>query len=159
MRCWGGFAKVEPFIPWAPKTRTLCGGFAFIVLGRQRVHVFCPDALEGSRFSSSGAEGFTVLVVVRRRVHIFSHVGGPGTRGFKFSDRVQVFSQASGKKIRCSKSAVSLRGFIKKKRHFWSLAAITGFGGPAVPEGSTFQWSVPRAAKKSEPFDDMGSKL
>ena len=39
------------------------------------------------------------------------------------------------------------------------MAAITGFGGPGVPEGSIFQWSVLRAAKKFEPSGEMVSKL
>ena len=82
----------------------------------------------------------------------------PPAREWRRRQRVQVFSQASEKKSGVRKVrfpyVVSF-----KKRHFWSLAAITGFGGPGVPEGSTFQWSLPRAAKKSEPFGEMGSKL
>ena len=157
-------------------------GFTFFALGRRRVHIFVlgprrvhvfrPRVREGSCFSSSGAEGFAFSVLGRRRVHIFgscapkgSHFSSSCVEGFTFSargwprrQRVRFFSQATGKKSGAQKMRFPYV-VSNKKRDFWLLAAITGFGGPGVPEGSTFQWSVPRAAKKFEPFDEMGSKL
>ena len=137
-------------------------GFTSFVLGCGRVRVSHPRAPKGSHFPSLGAEGFTFLVLVRRRVHTsrprvskgshFPHAGGPGARGFDFSPR------------RPAKNLVLKKMHFpyvvsNKKRDFWLLTALTGFGGPGVPEGSTFQWSVLRAAKKFEPSGEMVSKL
>ena len=142
------------------------------VLGARRVHIFRPRVREGSCFSSSGAEGFAFSVLGRRRVHIFgscapkgSHFSSSCVEGFAFSargwprrQRVRFFSQATGKKSGAQK--VHFPYVVSnKKRDFWLLAAIIGFGGPGVPEGSTFQWSVLRAAKKFEPSSEMVSKL
>ena len=158
-------------------------GFAFFVLEGGGFHAFRPDALEGSHFSSSGAEGFTVFVVVRRRVHVLGARVRKGSKGFAFfvlecrrvhisrllvpegshffacgcprQRRVQVFCQATAKKSGVQKVRFPYV-VSNKKRHFWALAAITGFGGPEVPEGSTFQRSAPSAAKNFEPFDLNG---
>ena len=72
--------------------------------------------------------------------------------------RVRFFFQATRKKSGVQKVRFPYVAS-NKKHHFWLLAAITGFGGPGVPEGSTFQWSVLRAAKKFEPSSEMVSKL
>ena len=64
------------------RVQLFSGRFAIIVLGRRRVHDFRPNALEGSLFSSSGAEGFTVFDVMRRRVHV---LGARVPKGSRFS--------------------------------------------------------------------------
>ena len=130
-------------------------GFTSFVLGCGRVRVSHPRAPKGSHFPSLGAEGFTFLVLARRRVHTsrprvskgshFPHAGGPGARGFDLS-------QATRKKSGAQKMRFP-------KRDFWLLASIAGLVGPGVPEGSTFQWPVLRAAKKFEPSSEMVSKL
>ena len=127
------------------------GVFVFLILGRRRVRIFRPWAPKGSHFWFLCAEGFTLLVLVCRRVRIFRTRVAQAPEG-------SIFLPGDRKKIWCSKNALPYV-VSNKKRDFWLLAAITGFGGPGVPEGSTFQWSVLRAAKNFEPSSEMVSKL
>ena len=143
-----GRRKLEPFVEGSRLSSSGVKGFTFFVLMRWRVHVFRHRAPKGSRFSSSCAEGFTFF----RMSVAQAPEGSSFLTGFRFSPRRA--EKKSGVRKVPFPYVVSF-----KKRHFWSLAAITGFGGPAVPEGSTFQWSVLRAAKKFEPSGEMVSKL
>ena len=98
----------------------------------------------------------------RSKTRTLPRVGGrslnPRARERLTCQRVQVSREAARKKSGAQKARFAYVVSIKKC-DFWSMSALAGFGDPGVPEGSTFQWSVPRAAKKFEPFGEMGDNL